>query len=235
VADLGDAPVNPINIDISVALIEEHFAKLHEAGIRPLSVGGDHTIPLPILRGITTPKNPVGVIQFDAHMDTLDELLGSRVNHGTMMRRATEEGLIDPKRVVQIGYRGSRYSDDDLKYSYDTGYTVITIDEYEEMGREKAIDIIKKTVAGGPLYITLDIDAIDPAYASGTGTLEIGGLLPRDVQMIIRALADLDIIGGDVSEVSPPLDPTAVTCNTAANLMFEILCVMALSINRRAS
>lgn len=226
VADLGDAPVNPLSLEKSVALIEEHYRTLHRSGIRPLSIGGDHTIPLPILRGIAS-ERPVGVLQIDAHPDTLDELCDTRVNHATFMRRATEEGLIDPRRVVQIGLRGSRFSEADIQYGYDAGYTLITFDEYEEMGRERAIGVIKETLAGGPVYVTLDIDGIDPAYAPGTGVPEIGGLLPRDAQVIIRALKGTEIVGADISEVSPPFDPTGITCITAANLMFELLCVMA--------
>lgn len=226
VADLGDAPVNPLSLEDSVARIEAHYAGLHRAGIRPLSIGGDHTIPLPILRGIAR-ERPVGVLQIDAHPDTLDELCGTRVNHATFMRRATEEGLIEPSRVVQLGLRGSRFSDADIQYGRDAGYTVITFDDYEDMGRGRAIEAVTGALGGGPLYVTLDIDGIDPAYAPGTGVPEIGGLIPRDAQVLIRALQGLEIVGADISEVAPPFDPTGITSVTAANLMFELLCVMA--------
>lgn len=231
VADLGDAPVNPLSLENSVALIEEHYRELHRARIRPLSIGGDHTIPLPILRAIAS-ERPVGVLQIDAHPDTLDELCGTRVNHATFMRRATEEGLVDPRRVVQLGLRGSRFSEADIQYGCDAGYTVITFDEYEDMGRDGAIESIRQTLGGGPVYVTLDIDGIDPAYAPGTGVPEIGGLLPRDAQVIIRSLQGMEIVGADVSEVAPPFDPTGITSVTAANLMFELLCVMATSTKR---
>ncbi len=221
VADLGDAPVNPLSLEDSVARIEAHYAGLHRAGIRPLSIGGDHTIPLPILRGIAR-ERPVGVLQIDAHPDTLDELCGTRVNHATFMRRATEEGLIEPSRVVQLGLRGSRFSDADIQYGRDAGYTVITFDDYEDMRARH-----RGHHRPAALYVTLDIDGIDPAHAPGTGVPEIGGLIPRDAQVIIRALQGLEIVGADISEVAPPFDPTGITSVTAANLMFELLCVMA--------
>ncbi|MEM7121074.1 MAG: agmatinase [Pseudomonadota bacterium] len=226
VADLGDAPVNPLSLEDSIAKIEDYFARLHGAGIRPIAIGGDHTIPIPILRGIARDQ-PVGVVHFDAHADTLDELCGTKVNHATFMRRANEEGLIDPKRIIQIGLRGSRFSDDDLKYGYDVGFTIVTMDEYEEMGRAEVIRRMLETLGDGPVYISLDIDGLDPTYAPGTAVPEIGGLLPRDVQMIIRSLMGLDVVGADISEVAPCFDPTGITCVTAANLMYEMLCVMA--------
>lgn len=231
VADLGDAPVNPLDLARSIALIEQHYRMLHDFGIRPLSIGGDHTIPLPILRGIAH-KRPLGLLQIDAHTDTLDELCGTRVNHATFMRRATEEGLIEPRRVVQLGLRGSRFSEADIRYGQDAGYTQITFDAYEEMGRARAIERIRETLGSGPVYVTLDIDGIDPAHAPGTGVPEIGGLSPRDAQVIIRALGDADVVGSDISEVAPPFDPTGITCVTAANLMFELVCVMAAALRR---
>lgn len=230
VADLGDAPVNPLHLDKSVQMIEAFFARLHAVGIRPISVGGDHTIPLPILRAIVKDE-PVGLLQIDAHPDTLDELMGTRVNHATFMRRACEENLIDPRRVVQLGLRGSRFSKDDISFGHGAGFTIVTFDEYEEMGRAQAIETIASVLGEGPVYLTLDIDGIDPAYAPGTGVPEIGGLLPRDVQVIIRSLQGRRIVGADISEVAPPFDPTGITSVTAANLMFEMLCVMAASQN----
>ncbi len=232
VADLGDAPVNPLDLDASIAMIEDHFAALHAAGIAPIAVGGDHTIPIPILRAIARDR-PVGVLHVDAHADTLDEMFGTKVNHGTFMRRATEEGLIDPKRVVQLGLRGSRFGEGDIQYGVEAGYTIITFDDYEDMGRAKAIEVIGKTLGDGPSYISLDVDGLDPAYAIGTGVPEIGGILPRDMQMILRSLRGTELIGADISEVAPALDPSGLTCVTAANLMFEMLCVIADSVAAR--
>jgi len=232
VADLGDAPVNPMNKDRSIEMIEGFFAGLKGAGIVPIAIGGDHTIPLPILRALAKDR-PVGVLHFDAHADTLDELCGSKINHATFMRRGHEEGLVDAKRVIQLGLRGSRFGDDDIGYGARAGYTMITIDDYEDMGRAKAIEAIDRVLGDGPVYISLDVDGLDPAYAIGTGVPEIGGLLPRDVQVMLRALRGKELIGADISEVAPDLDPSGLTCVTAANLMFEMLCVIADSVAAR--
>ena len=230
VADIGDAPVNPMSKDISIDLIAGFFADLHDKSIAPIAVGGDHTIPLPILRGIAGHR-PVGILHFDAHADVLDTLCGDRINHATFMRRGVEEGLIDPARVVQIGLRGSRFTPDDIQYSYDAGFTVITMDDYDELGRAAVISQIKQTLGGGPIYISMDIDGLDPAYMPGTGVPEIGGILPRDAQKIIQSLRGEEVVGADISEVSPCFDPTGITCVTVANMMFEMLCVIAESVD----
>lgn len=232
VADLGDAPVNPMEKDRSIAMIEGFFAELTGAGIVPIAIGGDHTIPLPILRALAK-ERPVGVLHFDAHADTLDALCGDRINHATFLRRGHEEGLVDAGRVVQIGLRGSRFDAHDVQYGYDVGYTLITMDEYEEMGRAAAIARIGEVLGEGPVYISLDIDGLDPAFLPGTGVPEIGGLVPRDVQVILRSLQGRELVGADISEVSPCFDPTGITCITVANLMFEMLCVIADSIAAR--
>lgn len=232
VADLGDAPVNPLSFDESITKIQGFFESLAAAGIRPIAVGGDHTIPTPILRGIVKGE-PVGVLQIDAHPDTLDELCGTKVNHATFMRRCHEEGLIDADRTVQIGLRGSRFSEHDIQYGIDVGFTVITYDEYEDMGRAAAIEAIQSVLGDGPVYVTLDIDGIDPSYAPGTAVPEIGGFLPRDIQVLLRSLSGKNIVGADISEVAPCYDPTGITSVTAANMMFEILCVMAEAVAAR--
>ena len=232
VADLGDAPVNPMNKDKSIESIEVFFRDMKKAGIVPIAVGGDHTIPLPILRALAA-DGPVGILHFDAHADTLDQICGDRINHATFMRRGYEEGLIDAKRAIQVGMRGSRFSPDDIQFGYDVGYQIITMDEYEEMGRKGVIEMIDDVLGDGPVYISLDIDGLDPAYLPGTGVPEIGGLIPRDVQVILRSLRGRELIGADISEVSPCYDPTDITCVTVANLMFEMLCVIADSIASR--
>ena len=232
VADLGDAPVNPMNKDRSIEMIEGFFAELVGAGIVPIAIGGDHTIPLPILRALAKDR-PVGVLHFDAHADTLDELCGSKINHATFMRRGHEEGLVDAKRVIQVGLRGSRFDEHDIQYGYDVGYSIITMDEYEAMGRAAAIERIDQVLGEGPVYISLDIDGLDPAFLPGTGVPEIGGLTPRDTQVILRSLQGRELVGADISEISPCFDPTGITCITVANLMFEMLCVIADSIDSR--
>lgn len=234
VADLGDAPVNPMNKDRSIEMIEGFFAELVGAGIVPIAIGGDHTIPLPILRALAKDR-PVGVLHFDAHADTLDELCGSKINHATFLRRGHEEGLVDAKRVVQLGLRGSRFDDNDIQYGYDVGYSIITMDEYEAMGRAAAIERIDQVLGEGPVYISLDIDGLDPAFLPGTGVPEIGGISPRDAQVILRSLQGRELVGADISEISPLHDPTGITCITVANLMFEMLCVIADSVAARRS
>lgn len=231
VADIGDAPVNPLNKDESIEAIGAYFRNLHKLGIRPIAIGGDHTIPTPILRGLAH-ERPVGIVQIDSHADTLDTLCGTKINHATFMRRGLEEGLIDPKRVVQIGLRGSRFSADDIAFGYEAGFTIITFDEYEEMGRAAVIEKMRATIGTGPTYMTIDIDGLDPAFCPGTPVPEIGGITPRDAQMIIRALRGADLIGADICEVAPCYDPTNITSVTAANLMFELLCVMAERISK---
>ena len=226
VADLGDAPINPMSKDGSIAQIETFIREMRAAAIVPIAVGGDHTIPLPILRALAGDR-PVGILHFDAHADTLDQICGDKVNHATFMRRGYEEGLIDPKRVIQVGMRGSRFTPHDIQYGYDVGYRIITMDEYEEMGRAEVIKIIDEVLGEGPVYLSLDIDGLDPAFLPGTGVPEIGGITPRDAQVIIRSLRGREVVGADISEVSPLHDPTGITCVTVANLMFEMLCVIA--------
>ncbi|MFO1122573.1 MAG: agmatinase [Hyphomicrobiales bacterium] len=232
VADVGDAPVNPIDLARSIAMIEEFFARIHGAGAVPLAIGGDHTVPLPILRAIAG-ERPVGIFHIDSHADTLDTLADTRINHATTFRRGVEEGLIDPRRTIQIGLRGSRFSPDDIRWGQDAGFTCITFDEYEAMGREAVIRRIREVLGQGPTYMTIDIDGIDPAWAPGTGVPEIGGLTPRDVQVMIRSLQGMELVGGDICEVAPCFDPTGITAVTAANLMWEMLCVLADSRARR--
>jgi guanidinopropionase len=226
VADVGDAPVNPIDLGRSIAMIEEFFKTIHRAGAVPLAIGGDHTVPLPILRAIAKDE-PVGILQIDSHADTLDSLADTRINHATTFRRGVEEGLIDPRRVAQIGLRGSRFSPDDIKWGEDRGFNCITMDQFESAGREAVVREAMDVLGDGPVYVTIDIDGIDPAWAPGTGVPEIGGLSPRDVQVILRALRGKRLVGGDICEVAPCFDPTGITAVTAANLMWEMLCVIA--------
>ncbi|MEZ5773689.1 MAG: agmatinase [Hyphomicrobiaceae bacterium] len=226
VADVGDAPVNPIDFNRSIEMIETFYKRIHAVGAAPISIGGDHTIPLPILRAIAA-KEPVGIVQIDSHADTLDTLAETRINHATTFRRAVEEGVIDPRRVVQIGLRGSRFSPDDIKWGEDKGFTCITFDAFEEMGRAKVIEKIGKVIGKGPTYVTIDIDGLDPAWAIGTGVPEIGGLTPRDCQVILQSLQGRNLVGGDICEVAPCFDPSGITSITAANLMWEMLCVVA--------
>ena len=191
----------------------------------PISAGGDHTVPLPVIRAIGSTKRPFAVVHFDAHSDTWDTLYGNKYNNATPFRRLIEDALIDPKRLVQIGIRGTLFAQDDLEWALAQGVRIITMDEFEALGRDKLIAEVRDIVADAPLYVTYDVDGLDPVHCPGTGVPEPGGLSMRDSQVIIRGLRGLDVIGGDVCEVSPPLDPAGHTAVNAANLMFEILCI----------
>jgi guanidinopropionase len=232
VADIGDTPINPLDLLGSIDLIQEVFEQIHAAGAMPLAIGGDHTIPLPILRAIAKDR-PVGIVHFDSHADTLDELIGTKINHATTFRRGVEEGLIDPKRTIQIGLRGSRFSPDDIAWGEEAGMRVVTMEEYEEIGRAAVIAEIDRVIGDSPTYVTFDIDALDAAYAMGTGVPEVGGFNMRDAQVMLRSLQGKNLVGGDICEVAPMYDPTGQTQLNAANLMFELLCVLADSKSRQ--
>ncbi len=226
VADIGDCPVNPADLKDSLSKIENFYNKISKSKTIPISIGGDHLVTLPILRGIQNNK-PFGIFQFDSHSDTWDSYFGGfKYTHGTPFRRAIEENLIDPKKYVILGLRGSLYDPNDLKWAKDQGVTIITIDEYYEIGFEKCIEKIYNVLKGTKTYFTFDIDGIDPTFAPGTGTPEVGGFSVREAQMIIRALNNLDFIGGDVVEVSPPFDLNNMTSHVAATIAFEMLCTM---------
>jgi guanidinopropionase len=227
VADLGDAPVNPIDLMDSMGRIEHFFDEVVAAGATPLSAGGDHLMTLPILRALGR-ERPVGLVHFDAHCDTGDSYFGgSRYTHGTPFRRAVEEGVLDPKRTIQIGIRGTLYERDDWQYSYDVGMRVIRIEEYFELGWRKVVAEMQRVAGDGPTYVSFDVDGLDPVYAPGTGTPEIGGYSTFEAQQMIRGLQGLDLVGADVVEVSPPFDPSGMTAIVGATMMFELLCVLA--------
>ncbi len=234
IGDVGDAPTHPLSVERSVDLIQAFYERIQAVGATPISIGGDHTVPLPVLRAIAK-QRPMGLIQIDSHADTFDEFMGTKCNHATFVRRAIEEGLLDPKRIVQIGLRGTRYGDDDINYGYGAGIRKIPMDEYEEMGRAAVIAEIKRVVGEGPTYITIDIDGLDPKDAPGTGVPEPGGIMMRDAQMMLRALTGMDIAGADICEVVPSLDPTGITSINAANLMFELTCLVAVARSKQAS
>lgn len=233
IADLGDAPVNPIDLMDALARIEKFYAKVHAAGAVPLSAGGDHLVTLPIFRAIAKDR-PIGMVHFDAHSDTNDRYFGdNKYTHGTPFRRAVEEGLLDPRRVVQIGIRGSIYSADDMAFAESSGMRVIYMEEFARIGPEKVIAETRRVVGNGPTYISFDVDGLDPVYAPGTGTPEIGGMSTREAQEVVRGLQGLDLVGGDVVEVSPPFDPSGNTALVGATFMFEIMCLLADAVARR--
>ncbi len=232
-ADLGDVPVNPIDLNDSLGRIERFFARIHDAGVIPLSAGGDHLITLPIMRAIAR-ERPVGMVHFDAHTDTWDRYFGDQLyTHGTPFRRAIEEGLLDPKRTVQIGIRGALYSNGDNDWGTAQGIRVIEIEEMYRMGIPAVIAEARRVVGDGPTYVSFDVDGLDPVYAPGTGTPEIGGFTTFEAQQMLRGLQGLNLIGGDVVEVAPPFDPSGNTAIVGATMMFEILCTLADAIATR--
>jgi agmatinase len=227
IADIGDVPFRSrYSLEQSIDDIEAHFTKIVDAGIRPLAVGGDHSISYPILKALGR-NAPVGMIHIDAHCDTMGEMDGSKFHHGGPFRYAVLDGVLDPERCVQIGIRGS--SEFLWEFSYVSGMTVIHAEEVDQMGLAAIIKSSLEVVGKGPVYVTLDVDGIDPAFAPGTGTPEVGGLTPREVQAILRGLAGCQIIGGDVVEVAPQYDANTTTAALGAQMLFEILCLMTLS------
>ncbi len=223
IADIGDAPISRYSLPDSIKEIENFYASIKKADVRPLSAGGDHSITYPILKAIGQDA-PVGLVHFDAHCDTAGEYDDSKFHHGGPFRLAVLDGVLDPDRTIQIGIRGS--SDVFWEFSYASGMTVITIEQFMEMGAKAVLSKALEVIGDGPTYISIDVDGFDPSYVPGTGTPEVGGLTPREVQHIVRGLMDTNIIGGDVVEVAPQYDPTTNTAQLAAQMMFEILCVM---------
>ncbi|HSF96137.1 MAG TPA: agmatinase [Thermohalobaculum sp.] len=227
VADLGDAWVrNPYELKGALDEIEAFYARVHAAGIRPLTCGGDHAITAPILRAIAG-NTPLALIHIDAHCDTGKGYLGSEYHHGTPFKLAADAGAIDPKLCVQIGIRGSVFSMENAQFSYDSGMRVMRIEEVEERGWRACIDEAIGIVGDRPCYVSFDIDSLDPVWAPGTGTPEAGGLTMREAQGMVRRLAGLDIRGADMVEVSPPYDVGGITSFNGATILFELLCVMA--------
>lgn len=232
-ADLGDCPVNPANVDDGLKRVETYFKTLVGKGIRPLSAGGDHLCSLPILRAVGE-RRPVGMIHFDAHTDLYDGYFGGfKYTHGTPFRRAIEEGVLDPKRTVQIGLRGSMYDLDDFEFGQKMGVRLIRIEEAMENGPAKTMEEARRIVGDQPIYVSFDIDMLDPVYAPGTGTPEVGGFTTFQAQQMLRGLRGLNIMGADVVEVSPPFDPSGLTAYAGVTMMFEVLCSMAEDVARR--
>ena len=226
-ADIGDVPFRSrFDLVQSLEDIEAFHRRIHEAGVKPLSAGGDHSISYPILRALGRDR-PVGMVHIDAHCDTSGVYEGSRFHHGGPFRQAVLDGVLDPARTIQIGIRGGgEYL---WEFSYETGMTVIHAEQVDAMGIEAVIAKARAVVGDQPFYVSFDVDGIDPAFTPGTGTPEVGGLTPREAQRILRGLAGLDVIGGDVVEVAPQYDATTVTAQVGAQMMFEILALLALA------
>jgi guanidinobutyrase len=226
VADIGDVAINTFNLEKSMGIIETAYDNILAHNCKPLTMGGDHTIALPILRSIAKKYGPVGIVHVDAHADINDTMFGERIAHGTPFRRAIEENLVDPKRMVQIGLRATGYEADDFDWPRRQGVRVVTAEDCWYQSLKPLMAEVREQLGEGPVYITFDIDGLDPAYAAGTGTPEIGGLSIHQGLEIIRGCRGLDVIGGDLVEVAPAYDTTGNTALTAANLLFEMLCVI---------
>ena len=224
VADIGDVPMRSrFSLDDCHADIERYFGDILAAGVRTLAVGGDHSMTLAILKAIGR-ERPVGLIHIDAHCDTSGAYEGTKFHHGGPFRQAVLEGVLDPERTIQIGIRGgSEYLSE---FSWESGMTVLHAEEVVAMGMPAVIERTRSVVGDGPTYVSFDIDSLDPAFAPGTGTPEIGGLTSREVLQLLRGCVGLDIVGGDVVEVAPQYDATSNTAHAAAQVLFTLLCLM---------
>lgn len=226
VADIGDLAINTFSLSDSLRIISESYDSILASGALPIALGGDHSITLPILRAMARKYGPVALVHVDAHADVNDEMFGERETHGTVFRRAWEEELVEPSKAYQIGLRGSGYAATDFTEAQGWGFQMFPAHELwgkslENLGRE-----IRRDIGDRPVYVTYDIDSLDPAYAPGTGTPEIGGLTTPQALQLIRALKGANIVGCDLVEVSPPYDTTGNTALTAANILYELLCVL---------
>jgi agmatinase len=229
VIDYGDVPVVPGYIEESYRRIEQGLDPIHGAGVVPIVLGGDHSIALPELRAAAAVHEPLALVQFDSHPDTWDSYFGERHTHGTPFRRAVEEGLLDTSRSIQVGMRGSIYDKGDWDDAREMGFDLVPTDEIRELGIPSVIDRIRGRTDGAKVYVSFDVDFVDPAYAPGTGTPEIGGFTSREAQEFVRGLTGLEIVGCDVVEVYPAYDHAQITALLAANVAHEFLSLLAFS------
>ncbi|MEP4149281.1 MAG: agmatinase [Halioglobus sp.] len=229
VADIGDVQFrNMFTLDEAITDIERFYDVINAAGVIPLGIGGDHSITWPILKSMAKiHQQPIAVIHIDSHTDTWGEYMGSKFHHGAPFRLAVDAGIIDPLKTIQIGIRGGQNVTEGLDYSRDAGMRVITIEEFEDRGWQAVAAEARRVVGDSPVYLTFDIDGLDPAYAPGTGTPEPGGITMREAQRILREFSGLNIIGGDMVEVSPPFDIGGMTALNGATIAFEMLCLLA--------
>jgi len=226
VADIGDVAINTFNLQKSMDIVTEAYDEILAHDCAPLTMGGDHTIVLPILRAMKKKYGAVGVVHVDAHADVNDTMFGEKIAHGTPFRRALEEGLIDGNRVAQIGLRGTGYTAEDFDWSRSHGIRVVQAEECWYKSVAPIMDEVRAKLGAGPVYLSFDIDGLDPSFAPGTGTPEIGGLTIWQALEIIRGCRGLDIVGCDLVEISPPYDLSGNTALVGANLLYEMLCVL---------
>lgn len=226
VADIGDVPINTFDLKKTCDIITDHYHGILAHGTIPLTLGGDHTLTWPILRAIRDKHGPVALIHVDAHADTSEAMFGEKEAHGTPFRRAWEDGCLQNDKVWQIGLRGSGYSPEDWTWARDQGWTVIPVEQCWYRSLAPLMEEIRARIGDAPVYLSYDIDSLDPAFAPGTGTVEMGGLSTWQALEILRGCAGLNLVGCDLVEVSPPYDPSGNTALIAANLLFEMLCAL---------
>ncbi|MDP9222085.1 MAG: agmatinase [Actinomycetota bacterium] len=229
VVDAGDVAANPFDIQAAITQIHAAARSLTAGGTRLLTVGGDHTVALPLLRATAERHGPVAVLHFDAHLDTWDTYFGEPYTHGTPFRRASEEGLVDLRHSMHVGIRGPLYGENDLAESERLGFATVHCADIESGGVNAAVDRMRDRLGAAPVYVSVDIDVLDPAHAPGTGTPEAGGLTSRELLTMLRAIADLDVVSADIVEVAPAYDHGEITGIAAAHVAYELLSVMSLS------
>ncbi|MGH3086444.1 MAG: agmatinase [Rubrobacteraceae bacterium] len=231
IADIGDVPlVSAFNLENVIAEIHEFYRKLHQAGVVPVTAGGDHSITYPILKALGADR-PVGLVHIDAHIDATDRIADSTLHHGGPFKNAVLDGVLDPKRTIHIAIRDPATEFE--QFAYETGMTVIDIDRFYDLGVQGVVAEARRVIGDAPVYISFDIDGLDPAYAPGTGTPAVGGITTYEAKRLLQGLRGLDIVGGDVVEVSPPFDSAGITALAGAQLMFEILCLAAEAFAKR--
>jgi agmatinase len=227
VVDAGDIAANPFDIEEAISSIHKSYDQLLERAKRVVTIGGDHTITLPILRSLKAKHGPISVVHFDAHLDTWDSYFGADYTHGTTFRRASEEGLLDPEGCMHIGIRGPLYAAKDLTDDKALGFQIFSSIEFQDLGVAAAIEKMKARVGKRPMYISIDIDVLDPAHAPGTGTPEAGGLTSRELLSLLRATAGMNVVGADIVEVAPAYDHAQITGIAASHAMYELISAFA--------
>ena len=227
VVDAGDIATNPFSIEDAMRQVEAGVRELSAGGRNVVVLGGDHTIALPALRALKAQYGPIALVHFDAHLDTWDTYFDAPYTHGTPFRRAWEESLLDPEHTMHVGIRGSLYSDRDLAEDADMGFKIVHARDMDRLGADRVVEMVRERVGAAPVYLSIDIDVLDPGFAPGTGTPEAGGLTSRELLGIVRGFAGANVVGGDIVEVSPPYDHAEVTAIAAANLAYEYCSVFA--------
>ncbi|MFK0150954.1 agmatinase [Streptomyces sp. NPDC090499] len=228
VADAGDIPVNPFDINEAIETVEHEASRLQSDGTKLVTIGGDHTIALPLLRAVAKRHGPVAVLHFDAHLDTWDTYFGAEYTHGTPFRRAVEEGIVDTEALSHVGTRGPLYGKRDLEEDRRLGFGIVTSSDVLRRGVDETVDALRQRIGDRPLYVSVDIDVLDPAHAPGTGTPEAGGMTSRELLEILRGLAGLNLVGGDVVEVAPAYDHADITSFAASHVAYDLISLLTL-------